>query len=682
MFGINEEEYAKELIKKNIRKQIEKKKDKLLQKLLESKSSQEIEDLQYKLKELDDELEYKIKNIEPSVNEAPKSFDLVKEFAIFHNKYVDDNNIAQYRIDLKANIESYCQFFKADDHVDTLVDLYKILRKDAHKYKKLFIPLFLWNQLFNYQQEAISWFYDTYEKEEGVILADEMGLGKTLQTITFLASMYISEAIKYVLILCPTTIIDQWILEWKKYFPFTRICVIHKNYTDHIKEVVKSINEIPCVVIMSYDGFKNYHKSLDKTLFDYIVLDEGHKIKNKETLINKAIYDFRCINKIVLTGTPIQNNLKELWSIFNFINPGKLGSYNDFCEEYEEPIQKGQYTNATRETIDRAYKRNILLKNIVDPYILRRLKSQVAGQLPPKVDNVLFCKLTNVQELLYKQELESDAVYKILLGKRSCMAGLIALRKICNHPYLYRHDEKFLDQIIHCSCKMIQLMKMLVKWKFEGKKVLIFTQMIETMDLIEIILSYNNYKYLKMSGKTSLSQRSKNISHFNTDKDIFVFLLTTRVGGLGLNLIGASRIIIFDPDWNPSTDSQAKERAWRYGQKNDVETYRFVTMDTIEEKIYERQVFKNVLTNKVLTKPTISKLFDKSSINDLFSYYRQNKKERIEKMIENGDEPEEDLFENEVDEITKEKTRFLRKKEVLTDEEMIEFINLREEHEL
>lgn len=679
MFGVNEEEYAKKIIKENTKRKIEERKDILIQKLLKTNKQSEISSIQFQLKELDRELNNQLENKEiPTID---TSYEEIKTFDIFDGEFSEDNEFLKYKNSLAVNMKNYCKYFKSNIEITDLEYFFKILQQNAHKINDLCVPLFLWNQLFDYQRFALTWFYNLYTKEEGGILADEMGLGKTLQTITYLASLYISHKIHYTLILSPTTIIDQWIFEWKKYFPFIRICVIHKNYTNDIKTVIKSIKKTPCVVLMSYEGFKNYIIEFDNFVFDYIILDEGHKIKNKETSINKAIYEFRCINRIVLTGTPIQNNLRELWSIFNFINPKKLGSYNDFFEEYEEPIQRGLYTNATKETIEKAYKRNVLLKNLIDPYILRRLKSQVATQLPSKTDNVVFCKLTTVQEMLYKAELESDTVYKILIGRVSCMPGLISLRKICNHPYLYRRNESYLDDVVKCSSKMIQLKKMLLKWKFEKRKVLIFTQMIDTMSLLEIVINDSNYKYLKMSGKTNLPMRSRYIAQFNTDDDIFIFLLTTRVGGLGLNLIGASRIIIFDPDWNPSTDSQAKERAWRYGQKNDVETYRFVMMDTIEEKIYERQIFKNVLTSKVLVKPTISKLFDKSNINDLFSYYRKNNRERIEKMDDGNVEDEEDLFANVVDEEIKKKVEVLRKKDILNDEEMIEFIDIREEYD-
>lgn len=691
---MDENEYTRNLIKQSIKQKIEKQKEKLINKLFKTKKKDEIEELKAQLKDLDKECEKEILLFEENIER--KSIEKMRVFEAFDDEGTDDNAYSDYIKKLNRNVEKlFNNVFNDEQRKNIIVNkikkenvkrelnsIFTIIRENAYKIEDLFVPNFLWNMLFDYQKITVEWLYKLYKKEEGGILADEMGLGKTLQVISFLSSMYISNKINYTLIVSPTTIIDQWIIEWKKFFPFVRICVLHKSHTNDINKLLSCIKNIDSVVIISYNGFKMYKRELNRIKFDYIILDEGHKIKNKDSGITKEMKEFSCKNRIVLTGTPIQNNLKELWAIFDFINPGKLGSFADFCEEYEEPINRGHFSNANKFAIEKSYKRTVLLRNLIDPYILRRLKSQVAAELPSKKDKVIFCNLTQIQEKLYKKELDSDYVYKILTGKLNCMGGLIVLRKICNHPFLYESNHLYMNDILSCSIKMQKVAQLLYKWKSENKKVLIFTQMIEMLNIIENYLKNNNYTYLTMSGKTSIKLRAHKISQFNTDENIFIFLLTTKVGGLGLNLIGASRIIIYDPDWNPSTDSQAKERAWRYGQKNEVETYRLITMNTIEEKMFQRQIFKNLLSNKILQNPKLSKLFAKDDITDLFSYYKANKEEREEIIHFDEEHDEEDLFNGKIDNDLKDKMNFLRNKELLDDNEMIEFIIIREEQDM
>lgn len=697
MFGIDEAVYVKDLLKKNLKRKLDAEKEKIFQKIFKAHTKDELDLLKGKLNDLDKGYEEEVLKLEETVDKHEGT--QLKAFDGFKSLHSNDNCLKEYKKNLISTLENsqyrkclvclqHKEIEKGDlptEDINAVIDsLFCLFREDAHVIGELSVPMFLWDYIFDYQRRAIDWLLKLYSKGDGGILADEMGLGKTLQIITFLSSMYVSQKIKHCLIVCPTTIIDQWILEWKKYFPFVRVCVLHNTYSNNIEKLVKSFITFPCVIFVSYSGFRDFQVRIKKIRFDYVVLDEGHKIKNKNTGINKTMCAFKCENRIVLTGTPIQNNLKELWAIFDFINPGKLGTFADFCEEYEDPINRGQYSNATQSVIERAYRRTVLLRNIIDPFILRRLKAQVAAQLPKKSDKVVFCRMTHCQENLYKSVLESEHVTRILLGKNSCMGGLFMLRRICNHPFLHKRDPELLENLTCTSVKLINMQKMLLEWKKESRKVLIFTQMMDSMDIIKKFLEGQGYKYLTMSGKTTLSTRASHISQFNTDNETFVFLLTTRVGGLGLNLVGASRIIIYDPDWNPSTDSQAKERAWRYGQTTDVETYRFITMDTIEEKIYDKQIFKNLLSNKILKDPNLHKLFEKVDINDLFSYYKNDKKERIEEIV-NVEDRDRDIIEilgNRVDPETIARIEFLRKKESLDDQEMIEFICMREEHDI
>ncbi|KAM0686796.1 DNA excision repair protein ERCC-6 [Conglomerata obtusa] len=650
---------------------------------------------EYKKKENNLEVEKICLNIENSKNESLHSINVIdkpkkhkihkfnKDHSANELQYINNNDISSNQLEDLYNINEI-NFNSPDLFKEInlrLNQFYMDLKDKAHCLTNLYVPKYLWSILFDYQKTSIIWLDKLYHSQQGGILADEMGLGKTLQIIAFIASLLISSKIRNVLIVSPSTVINQWVLEFKKFFPYVRVCVLHKSYISNIDKLKYSINKFHGVVIVSYDGCKNEKRFLKSINFDYIILDEGHKIKNKNSGISLDINDIPCINRIVLTGTPIQNNLSELWALINYTNPGLLGSSSDFIEEFEDPIKKGGYASATKENIEKAYKTAVVLKSIIDPYILRRLKVNVAGELPKKSEKILFCELTEKQEQLYKYELDTDCIYKILMGKVNCMVGFVSLKKIINHPYLIRQEQKYLDEnkLINASGKMIKLDKLLQTWKKEKKKVLIFTQMIGMLDILERYCAYKEYKCITMNGKTALKTRIENINRFNVDDTIFIFLLTTRVGGLGLNLVAASRIIIYDPDWNPSNDAQAKERAWRYGQKDDVETYRFVTVNTLEEKIYKRQIFKTHLSTKILKNPKCNKLIEKDDLTDLFSYCKESRnKDKIDEVEFEEEKEVYDVLKEQVDDKIVKKMEFFRNKKMLNDDEMIQFIRLRE----
>lgn len=312
-----------------------------------------------------------------------------------------------------------------------------------------------------------------------------------------------------------------------------------------------------------------------------------------------------------MTGTPIQNNLVELWSLMDFVFPGRLGTLPVFQNEFAIPIRLGGYANASNVQVQAAYKCATVLRDLVTPYLLRRLKVNVASQLPKKTEQVLFCSLSESQRAAYERYLKSSEVRAILSGKRHVLAGIDHLRKICNHPDLT--DLKRKDEIVNYgdyrkSGKMLVVKALLETWHATGHRVLLFCQTRQMCDILEGFVASGGYKYLRMDGATAIGQRNRMVDEFNSNAEYFVFLLTTKVGGLGINLQSADRVIIFDPDWvrigsesrsrligltdcflqNPSTDIQARERAWRIGQKKDVAIYRLMMAGTIEEKIYHR----------------------------------------------------------------------------------------------
>ncbi|UYI26720.1 DNA excision repair protein [Encephalitozoon cuniculi] len=537
----------------------------------------------------------------------------------------DDRDIRVFDAKRAKAVEKYCRHMGIEED-----EFSEHIKKEGKECEGFSVPGFLWSSLFPYQQDGVRWMLRLYRDEKGGVLADDMGLGKTIQVIVFLGALLHSRVVSKALILCPATIVSQWMDEWKRFYPFVRIFFGFPN------------EDCEGVYLMSYEKFKAGVKNF---LWDVLILDEGHRIKNKNAQITLSVKKARSRGRFVLSGTPIQNNLGELWSIFDFVNPGLLGSHTSFNEEFEEVIRRGGYRNASNLQVEKAYRHSLMLRSLIEPYILRRTKSQVSHKLPSKEDKIVFCSLTPAQIELYNRVLESKHIMKVLTGKANLLSGISMLRKVCNHPRLLfprklgvsedceeeASDEKNGEDealelpgadvsydLVSSSCKIKILVDLLKKWRSEGNKVLVFSQTIRMLDIIERCV--RKYTYLRMDGRTPTSSRPGLVDRFNEDEDVFLFLLTTKVGGLGLNLTGASRIVIYDPDWNPSTDTQAKERAWRYGQKKGVEIYRFVCKDTIEEKVYQKQIFKDLLGKKVLSNPRLSRFFNKSCINELFSF--------------------------------------------------------------
>lgn len=472
----------------------------------------------------------------------------------------------------------------------------------------------------------------------GGILGDEMGLGKTVQIIAFLAALSYSKMLDgSVLILAPATVLRQWRREFRLWWPRFRVFVLHHSeerlrHTDipdenksrgkfnpkHIMDTLNSGSR--GVLITSYELMrKNSELFLDS--FEYVIADEGHKMKSPDAEITLTCKRFNTAHRIIVSGSPLQNHLKELWSLFDFVFPGKLGTLPVFHAQFVIPITMGGYSTASKTQVHAAYKCSLMLRDLISPYLLRRMKKDVAKQLPEKSEQILFVKLTAEQRTKYKKFLGSRFVHQLLHGKLNLLYGITALRKICNHSDIpvhkndndkdlygsdfikpgrtnlkisrsdFKDDEVFEDYgNWKRSGKMIVLDRVLDAWKKSGSRVLVFSQTTTMLDILERFVQMRGYSYQRMDGSTAVGARMELIDKFNNDESIFVFLLTTRVGGLGVNLTGADRVVLFDPDWNPSTDLQARERAWRIGQKRPVTVYRLVTSGTIEEKIYHRQV--------------------------------------------------------------------------------------------
>ncbi|KAI0461960.1 hypothetical protein LJB42_004565 [Komagataella kurtzmanii] len=535
------------------------------------------------------------------------------------------------------------------------------------------LPGDVYPALFDYQKTCVQWLWELYLQKVGGILGDEMGLGKTVQIISFIAGLHYTKKLnKPVIVVCPATVLRQWCNEFHRWWPPLRVVILHAIGTglsgsrtslqneasveklleeeeygstkslaslkaeSRVKELIDSVFTRGHVIITTYVGLRIYSKHLLKRDWGYAILDEGHKIRNPNSDISLTCKQLRTPNRVILSGTPIQNNLTELWSLFDFIFPGRLGTLPVFQNQFAIPINVGGYANATNLQVQVGYKCAVTLKDLISPYLLRRVKADVAKDLPKKSEMVLFCKLTAPQHALYEKFLRSDELSRILQGKRQVLYGIDILRKICNHPDLVDVHAKRRSKkdptygSASKSGKMQVVKKLLELWKSQGHKTLLFTQTRQMLDILESFLERLNekgaeeegfvpFKFLRMDGTTSIGVRQSLVDVFNNDPSYNVFLLTTRVGGLGVNLTGANRVIIYDPDWNPSTDVQARERAWRLGQKKDVTIYRLMIAGSIEEKIYHRQIFKQFLTNKILKDPKQRRFFKMNELQDLFT---------------------------------------------------------------
>ena len=536
----------------------------------------------------------KLDKIEDKINKTVNAEQL---FALFAEKEAIQKELSREIEELQAERKQYSE---PEAEMEVTED---------YVYNDIVIKAKLYNYLFQHQRTGVKWMLDLYTQGKGGLLADEMGLGKTLQVISYVYALFTNKLINKVLILCPATVVHIWEEEFNHVFKLAPSVTISSEFISR------------GVTIMSYGLFKSKNgkyimRNRDQPIgsenmhYDAVFLDEGHKIKNKDSQIALLCKNIKSKINYVISGTPIQNNLDELWSVFDFIDPSILGSINDFRAEYVEHI---------RGNTERAYRFSVMLRSTIEPYILRRMKSNVGTNLPSKLDKVVLVTLSSLQNRLYFQELEKIRVCSRRMTNHTVFKYIDLLRKICNHPLLVEqnsHDYNYSNcDVVSSSSKMVALVNLLRRFRKDNKRVLVFTQTIQMQNIIEKAMG--EFTYHKMNGTVELSRRKHLIDDFNSNQSVFCFLLTTKVGGLGLNLTGACRIIIYDPDWNPSVDAQAKERIYRYGQKEDVEIYRLVCRNTVEEKIYQKQIYKDCLSKRVLKNP---KVFIEKDTIDLFSY--------------------------------------------------------------
>lgn len=474
------------------------------------------------------------------------------------------------------------------------------------------IPKEIESVLRPYQRAGFKWLKTLDRYKFGGILADDMGLGKTIQIISILLDYkQNSNERKASIVISPSSLSLNWKNEIEKFAPSLNIKVIRGTALER-KEIIENIDKYD-LIITSYDLLKRDIDIYEKQNYNFrfIIADEAQYLKNNNTKNAKAIKQLNADTRFALTGTPIENSLAELWSIFDFIMPGYLFSYKEFKSTYEMSIVKDE----DKETMNK-------LKMLIEPFVLRRTKKEVLTELPEKTITVLNNEMEEEQRKIYlsylvqaKQELQDEInINGYEKSQIKILAALTRLRQICCHPGL------FIEDYNGGSSKLEQCMEIIEDGVNAGHKILLFSSYTSMFEIIEKELKSRDINYFKLTGATKVDERIELVDEFNHNPEIGVFLISLKAGGTGLNLIGADMVIHYDPWWNISAENQATDRAYRIGQKNNVQVYKLITKDSIEEKIYEMQQRKAELTDNMLnTQTTFINKLSKEDIMNLFS---------------------------------------------------------------
>lgn len=459
--------------------------------------------------------------------------------------------------------------------------------------------------LRDYQKFGFKWLKTLSKYGFGGILADDMGLGKTLQVIAFLLSEKKEKGSFPSIVIVPTSLVYNWESEIKKFAPDLKVLIIVGDKLERNK-LIEDINNYD-IVITSYPLIRRDIELYKDINFRYCILDEAQHIKNPNSLNAKSVKSIKATNYFALTGTPMENSLMELWSIFDFLMPGYLLSKKKFTERYEKPIVREQDSNALKDL-------NIHIK----PFILRRVKKDVLKELPDKIEQKIVVDMTKEQKKVYiaylksiKGEIEEEINHKgFNKSQIKILAGLTRLRQICCHPRM------FIENYEGESGKLSFLKEILIDAIDGGHRILLFSQFTSMLSIIKDMLDGEGIQYMYLDGSTDVMKRGKLVEDFN--KGIGeVFLISLRAGGTGLNLTGADMVIHFDPWWNPAVEEQATDRAHRIGQENTVQVIKLITKGTIEEKIFQLQEEKKEMIDRVMTEgeTLVSKLSEEEILS-------------------------------------------------------------------
>ncbi|KAI9845572.1 MAG: hypothetical protein M1837_004669 [Sclerophora amabilis] len=530
-------------------------------------------------------------------------------------------------------------------------------------------PLAQW--LRDYQANGVAFLHELFVYQRGGILGDDMGLGKTIQVIAFLAVAFgktgderdakrmrkIRRArdgrwYPRVLVVCPGSLMENWKSEIQRW-GWWQVDVYHSDTKKTAFDAAKA-GRLE-IMITTYATYRLNKDTVNMIEWDCIIADECHIIKERTSEITQAMNEINALCRIGLTGTAIQNNYEELWTLLNWTNPGRFGPISTWKSSISEPLRIGQSHDATVPQLSKARKTaKMLVENLLPEFFLRRMKSLIADQLPKKSDKVVFCPMTATQQEAYELYLDSDVVQYIKTsgdpcdchsGKKkgwccntrlpggfpwqhSVFPAIANLQKLSNHlanlipqgqdskekqakdletlqtivpetwKDLYRTRDSILNYANPEFCGKWKVLKKLLRfWHSSGDKVLVFSHSVRLLKMLQMLFNHTSYNISYLDGSMNYEDRAKTVDDFNSDPEQFVFLISTKAGGVGLNIASANKVVIVDPNWNPSLDLQAQDRAYRIGQVRDVEVFRLVSAGTIEEIVYARQIYKQQQAN-------------------------------------------------------------------------------------
>lgn len=508
-----------------------------------------------------------------------------------------------------------------DDEYRTEEQTYYSIAHTVHEKVTAQASILVGGKLKEYQIKGLEWMVSLYNNNLNGILADEMGLGKTIQTIALIT--YLMDCKKNngpYLVIVPLSTLSNWVLEFEKWAPSV-VVVSYKGSPQARRTMQNQMRSTKFNVLLTTYEYVIKDKSiLAKISWKYMIIDEGHRMKNHHCKLTQVLNThYIAPHRLLLTGTPLQNKLPELWALLNFLLPSIFKSVSTFEQWFNAPFA------TTGEKVELNEEETILiirrLHKVLRPFLLRRLKKEVESQLPDKVEYIVKCEMSGLQRVLYKHMqskgvLLTDGSEKGSKGKggaKALMNTIVQLRKLCNHPFMFQViEEKYCDHIgthgmvqgpdlYRVSGKFELLDRILPKLKATNHRVLLFCQMTQCMTILEDYLGWRQHAYLRLDGTTKAEDRGDLLKKFNNkDSEYFVFLLSTRAGGLGLNLQTADTVIIFDSDWNPHQDLQAQDRAHRIGQRNEVRVLRLMTVNSVEERILAAARYKLNMDQKVI----------------------------------------------------------------------------------
>uniref|UniRef100_A0A915BSD9 DNA repair and recombination protein RAD54-like n=1 Tax=Parascaris univalens TaxID=6257 RepID=A0A915BSD9_PARUN len=512
-----------------------------------------------------------------------------------------------------------------------------------------------------HQREGVKFMYDCttgmrIENAYGCIMADEMGLGKTLQCITLLWTLLrqspdAKPTISKVVIVCPSSLVKNWDKEIAKWLGgrVNSLAVdsggkgeIDRNLESFVSQMGSRCSTP--VLIISYETFRLHAEVLLRKEVGLVICDEGHRLKNSDNQTYLALSGLKCVRRVLISGTPIQNDLLEYYSLVNFVNPGLLGTAQEFKRRFENIILRGRDADATDEQRAKGDEALAEMASIVNKCIIRRTSSLLTRYLPVKYELIVCCKLTGLQEKLYQKFISSKSLQENTSRSDGKITGtalsfITNLKKLCNHPQLVydkcqRNEEGFqgclelfpsgfsdktFEPSFSGKMKVLDCLLAVTKQTTDDKFVLV-SNYTQTIDSFVELCKLRRYGYVRLDGSSSIKQRAKIVEKFNDPTSSeYVFLLSSKAGGCGLNLIGANRLVMFDPDWNPANDDQAMARIWRDGQKKHCFIYRLLATGTIEEKMFQRQTHKKALSSCVVDEEVdVARHFSKDQLRHLF----------------------------------------------------------------